>query len=149
MMGGSMLIHNVSRVASTDFIEAITFVASFFCFGVGISFLLPYYPYMPMGGGTQIVGYFLAAVAGAPLIPVIVLLSIATVSFGPDLGLLAAIFEFSAEAAPPGAIETYHLSDAPSSGLAHSSLLESLEVHEEISKWMIKRAAGQPAEAEH
>jgi hypothetical protein len=103
---------------------------------VGTLFLFPPNLFPLFNSLLTMIGSLLEFIAGALLLPVIVLLSVVTAPFGIDAGLLAAFFELSAETTPPGSFEVFQLHDSISPGLRHSLTYSDDATLHAIVKWI-------------
>jgi hypothetical protein len=102
----------------------------------GLLFVLPYVvsaPYLVTAG------FLLQVVAGSLLLPVIIFLSLVTAPFGIDAGLLAGIFELSAETTPPGNFSVFQIQDSLLPGLRHSLTYGDDATLDAIVNWIVSR----------
>lgn len=80
--------------------------------------------------------FFTTAAAGGLLLPIVLLITVATIPFGFDTALLAIFFELSAENVPRGRVTITQLSGDRTEHLQHGLAYDSPEAFSEMIAWI-------------
>lgn len=86
-------------------------------------------------------GWFLKALAGGIILPLLMILSALSSPFGPDVALLAPFFDLTAEPSPVGEYRVFVSSSTTVAGLRHSSVYQDEQVIRRITSWMERSPA--------